>query len=30
LEQVVSEEKVSPFVAALELLEKYFNTIGRH
>mgnify|MGYP001559699037 FL=1 len=30
LEQVVSEEKVSPFVAAQELLEKYFNAIGKH
>jgi len=30
LEQVVSQEKVSPFVAAQELLEKYFNTIRRH
>lgn len=30
LEQVVSEEKVSPFVAAQELLEKYFNAMGKH
>ena len=29
LERVVSEEKVSPFVAAQELLEKFFNTIGK-
>ncbi len=29
LERVVSEEKVSPFVAAQELLEKYFNTMGK-
>lgn len=29
LEQVVSEEKVSPFVAAQELLKKYFNTIDK-
>ncbi|MCK9413500.1 MAG: methylmalonyl Co-A mutase-associated GTPase MeaB [Prolixibacteraceae bacterium] len=28
LEQVVAEEKVSPFVAAQDLLEKYFNAIG--
>ena len=30
LEQVVSEEKVSPFVAAQELLKKYFIAIGKH
>ncbi|MCK9641054.1 MAG: methylmalonyl Co-A mutase-associated GTPase MeaB [Prolixibacteraceae bacterium] len=28
LEQVVSEEKISPFVAAQDLLEKYFSTIS--
>ncbi len=30
LEQEVSEEKISPFAAAQELLEKYFEAMGKH
>ena len=30
LETKVSDEKLSPFVAARELLEKYFDAIGKH
>ncbi len=30
LEHEVTNDKLNPFVAANELLEKYFNTIGKH
>ena len=30
LEKEVTNDKLNPFVAANELLEKYFNAIGKH
>jgi LAO/AO transport system kinase len=30
LETQVSDDKVSPFAAARQLLEKYFDTLGKH